>query len=277
MNTIKLSIIIPSYNQGQFLEETILSIINQKRKDIEIIIIDGGSSDNSVEIVKKYKKYITYWQSKKDKGQSDAINQGVLKAKGDYVTWLNSDDVLLPNSISIVIDYINKYPDTVWFLGNVLWMNKQGTIIKAGKVEQENWFWNKKYLFSNGGPSAIMKRQTLIEIGLLREDFHYMMDTELWKRFVSHGYRFKRINSYLWGLRLHENAKMSGHNFSNSPLANENHPSWKRKKNEVKIIDELYPTKKYYKIIWRFTKLFCWNYTTRLHDRLLIDNNYTKI
>ena len=266
MNTINLSIIIPSYNQGEFIEETILSIINQNRKDIEIIVMDGGSSDNSVEIIKKYEKHITYWQSKKDKGQSDAINQGVLKAKGDYVTWLNSDDVLLPNSISIVIDYINKYPDTVWFLGNVLWMNKQGTVIKVGKVERENWFWNKKYLFSNGGPSAIMKRQTLIEIGLLREDFHYMMDTELWKRFVSHGYRFKRINSYLWGLRLHENAKMSGQNFSSSPLADKKHPSWNQKQEESEKINSIYHTNRIAKRTWQYLKIFNLNYYTRFFD-----------
>ena len=131
---IRISIIIPSFNQGMFLEETLLSVINQPYKNVEILVMDGGSTDNSVEIIKKYESFISYWQSKKDNGQSDAINQGFKRATGEYVTWLNSDDVLLPNALTSIVDCINRNPSVNWFLGNVLWLDKAGYIIRVGKV-----------------------------------------------------------------------------------------------------------------------------------------------
>ena len=273
----KISIIVPSFNQGQFLEETFLSIINQNCPEVEIIVMDGGSTDNSVEIIKKYEKHIAYWQSKKDNGQSDAINQGFRKATGEYVTWLNSDDVLLPGALDAILSAIAKNPTTNWFLGNVLWLNKNGNIIRVGKVEKDCWFWNKRYLFSNGGPTAIMKRDYLLEIGALREDFHYMMDTELWYRFVKLGNPFVRINTYCWGLRLHEQAKMSGHNFADSPLANKNHPSWIQKNKESGILQENYPISKSMAKIWRLLKVFDINFYSRYTDKRMLNEHYNTI
>ena len=276
-NERKISVIIPSYNQGDYLEETILSIINQHYNNVEIIIMDGGSTDNSVDIIKKYSSHITYWQSKKDNGQSAAINEGIKKASGEFVTWLNSDDVLLANTLHTVNQYINKNPYTNWFLGNVLWLNKDGRIIKTGKVEPENTFWNSRNLFSNGGPTAFMRKKTLLEIGLLREDFDYMMDTELWHRFISRGHYFVRINKYCWGLRLHENAKMSGHNFSNSPLADKNHPSWIKKKKENAFMYDEYPINKWNSKIWRLYKLFTLPVLLRFLDRKYLNKMYFDI
>ena len=128
---LKISIVVPSFNQGNYLEETFRSIIGQGYPCVEIIVMDGGSTDNSVDVIKKYEKYITYWQSQKDNGQSDAINSGFRKATGDYVTWLNSDDVLLPGALLNIAKTIEKHPDVNWFLGNVLWMNKIGKIGRA--------------------------------------------------------------------------------------------------------------------------------------------------
>ena len=88
----KITIITPSYNQGQFIEETILSVINQGYPNLEYIIMDGGSTDNTVEVIKKYSDHINYWVSEKDKGQSNAINKGLHRATGDIINWLNSDD-----------------------------------------------------------------------------------------------------------------------------------------------------------------------------------------
>src|ERR1051325_4216859 len=97
-----ITIITPSYNQGQFIEETILSIINQDYPRLEFIIIDGGSTDNTVDIIKKYADRITYWVSEKDKGQSNAINKGLHKATGDIINWINSDDQLMPGALTAV-------------------------------------------------------------------------------------------------------------------------------------------------------------------------------
>jgi len=95
----KISIVTASYNQGQFIEETILSVLNQNYPNLEYILIDGGSTDNSVEIIRKYQQHFTYWVSEKDKGQANAINKGLQLCTGDIFNWLNSDDYLEPGSL----------------------------------------------------------------------------------------------------------------------------------------------------------------------------------
>lgn len=274
---IKISVIVPSFNQGKYIEDTLLSIINQNYPNYEIIIMDGGSTDNTVEVIKKYQDYIAYWQSEKDNGQSDAINAGFRKATGDIVTWLNSDDVLLSGALAKVDEYANRYPDINWFLANVLWMDKRGNVIKVGKVEKESNFWNKRHLFSNGGPTAFMRREHLLSIGSLRMDFHYQMDTELWHRYISTGNMFKRLPCYCWGLRVHEEAKTTGGYFSDSPLADKNHPSWQRMKQERGYIQSEYLPSPVMQKIWRLLKLFRSSYYTRYFDRTLIGQNYKDI
>lgn len=274
---IKISIIIPSYNQGEYIADTLESIINQEYSNVEIIVMDGGSTDKTVDVIKKYEKYIMYWQSQKDNGQSAAINEGFKRATGDFVTWLNSDDVLLPGTLHAVDRVVQNNPQINWLLGNVLWMDREGFIIKVGKVEKENWNWNRYYLLSNGGPSAFMRKSCLQKMGWLREDFHYMMDTELWYRFIKSGYPFIRLNQYCWGLRLHEAAKMSGHNFKGSNLANKNHPSWKQKRKENSEIRCLYPISSIRLKIWRISKLFSLSFYTRFTDKLFLGKKYSNL
>ncbi|MBQ0049892.1 MAG: glycosyltransferase [Bacteroidales bacterium] len=271
----KISIIVPSFNQGKFLEDTFQSILSQNYANTEIIVMDGGSTDNSINIIKKYESHISYWQSQKDNGQSDAINQGFAKATGDIVTWLNSDDVLLPGTLNKVNEYAIRYPSTQWFLGNVLWMDKEGDIIRIGKVEKESVFWNRLHLFSNGGPTAFMRKQKLLEMGGLREDFHYMMDTELWHRYISNAVFFKRIPIYCWGLRIHEDAKMSGHNFANSQLADKSHPSWTQKEREKRFIQTTYLTSRtIIGNLWKYKRAIGVVILSKLLDRKLLGNNY---
>ena len=126
----KISIVTPSYNQAQFLERTILSVLNQNYPNLEYIIIDGGSTDGSVEIIKKYEKYLAYWISEKDKGQAHAINKGFEKATGELVGWQNSDDIYLPNAFYKVVEIFREKPDYDVYFGNIYFIDESDSIIR---------------------------------------------------------------------------------------------------------------------------------------------------
>ena len=115
----RITIITPSFNQGLFIEETILSIIDQGYPNLEYIIMDGGSQDETVETIKKYESRISYWVSEKDKGQSDAINKGLHKATGDIINWINSDDQLTPGSLWLIAQHFIDNPDAVMVHGRI--------------------------------------------------------------------------------------------------------------------------------------------------------------
>ena len=128
INYPKISIIMPSYNQEEFIERSILSVLNQNYPNLEFIIMDGGSTDNSVQIIKKYEKHIDFWISEKDNGQSDALNKGIAKATGDLLGWMNSDDTYLPNALLTVGELYKKEKNEVIF-GNTIAINEQDELI----------------------------------------------------------------------------------------------------------------------------------------------------
>ncbi len=136
MNKLPLvSIVTPSLNQQQFLEETILSVINQDYPNIEYIIIDGGSTDGTLDIIHQYEDYLAYWTSEKDGGTSEAINKGWRQATGDYLWILNSDDLLVvPNGISLLVEYLGESPSIDFAYGNLYFMNENGEVVG------ERWF-----------------------------------------------------------------------------------------------------------------------------------------
>ena len=107
----KVSIITPSFNQARFLEQTMRSVLEQDYPNIEYIVIDGGSSDGSLEIIQKYADRLAYWQSQKDKGQTDAINQGFARANGEILAWLNSDDILYPGAVTAAVKQLLEHPE----------------------------------------------------------------------------------------------------------------------------------------------------------------------
>ncbi|BAQ66181.1 glycosyltransferase family 2 protein [Geminocystis sp. NIES-3709] len=123
----KISIITPNYNYGQFLEETIRSVLLQGYPNLEYIVIDGGSTDNSVEIIKKYESWLTYWVSEKDLGQVSAINKGIELSTGKWFNWLNSDDILLANSLKTLIEISKLVEDPKWITGGRLEMSESGS------------------------------------------------------------------------------------------------------------------------------------------------------
>lgn len=210
-----LSIVIANYNYGRFLEEAIQSVLSQSCNDYELIIVDGGSTDNSVEIIKKYVDKIAWWVSEKDKGQSDAFNKGFAQAKGRFLTWLNADDVMLPRVIEKLKYASEKHPKCEWFVGGVLWLNPQMKIFKCGRGRRMSKVRAKYGSVNVCGPSSFFAKELYVRAGGIDERFSYTMDTDLWRRFaVNEGVVFKPMIKYAWGLRIHSDAKMSGHKVS---------------------------------------------------------------
>lgn len=204
----KISVITPSLNQGQFIEETILSVIGQGYPNLEYIIYDGGSIDDTVEIIKKYERFITYWVSEKDYGQSDAINKGFLKATGDIVCWLNSDDILLPGAIEYIAKTLNPSKETILF-GNCILFFENGVQIKGTNVKKDNE--TKKitqtdYIIQ---PSSFYTRKVLDKVGLLRTDLHYAFDWEWFVRAKKNDIEFYPTDKYLSMYRVHSQHKTS--------------------------------------------------------------------
>jgi glycosyltransferase involved in cell wall biosynthesis len=189
----KITVITPSYNQGQFLEQTIKSVLEQDYPDLEYIIMDGGSTDNSVEIIKRYEQYLAYWQSQPDGGQSAAINEGFRRASGEILCWLNSDDQFCPGTLKAVGQYFNDHPDGEWVSGHLEFRDLTGgkTFIRQARPNQ-NWrivnFW--AYGHEGGAffpqPSTFWRKSLWERAGgYVREDRPNSMDYELWLRFCN--------------------------------------------------------------------------------------------
>ena len=183
MNFPKISIVIPSYNQGQFLEETILSVINQQYPNLELFVVDGASDDNSVEVIKKYEQHLTWWESEKDKGQSDAINKGFAKATGEIISWLCSDDLYMPGALKKVATLFQQQNDGVGLIyGGV-------TLFRDNKDLSTSWgykdFSTERYLagMAFSQPAAFYRKKYLDKIGgSVNEQLHYGMDFDLFCR-----------------------------------------------------------------------------------------------
>ncbi|MDB5088619.1 MAG: hypothetical protein JWR09_2613 [Mucilaginibacter sp.] len=210
MKTIpKISIVTPSYNQGQFLEETILSVTGQNYPALEYIIMDGGSTDNSLDIIKKYESRLAYWASEKDGGQAAAINSGFEKATGDILLWLNSDDMLMPNVLGYIADMVKNFGDCLFF-GDCLHFRKQsGGPLDAWGSELSNAVENIDlatfdYIIQ---PSSFWTRSVWEKAGPLDEKMHYGFDWEWFLRCRDNGIEFKYTDKCMSLYRYHTGHK----------------------------------------------------------------------
>ncbi len=200
----RVSIITPSYNQADFLEYTIQSVLRQDYLNLEYGIVDGGSTDGSLDILKRYDSQLSWWISEPDQGQAQAINKGMARTSGDFIAWINSDDVYLPNAITQAVTSMEEF-DVDLVYGDAV------TIDEAGYPLNELMFsdWDLSDLLRFRvicQPAVFMKREVWEEVGGLNSDLHYMLDHQLWIKIASR-FRVKHIPSFWAASRSHGQAK----------------------------------------------------------------------
>lgn len=203
----KISIVTPSYNQSQFLEETIRSVLLQGYPNLEYILIDGGSTDGSLEIIQKYAPWLSYWVSEEDTGQSQAINKGFAHSTGQIMAWINSDDSYAPGALFRVAQaFITQ--ETLWVAGFTHRIDASGNILNPGKLFQESledWFVGSPYL----QPGIFWHRRLWEKSGTLDEILNFSFDYDLLMRFIQHQPFAYRVNDHIANFRIHPSSKTS--------------------------------------------------------------------
>jgi glycosyltransferase involved in cell wall biosynthesis len=203
----KISIVTPSLNQGQFIEETIRSVFLQGYPDLEYIIIDGGSNDGSVDIIKKYEKWLTCWVSEPDRGQSHAINKGFNLSKGEIVAWINSDDLYLPDAFNHVSRFFIKNQQVHMVYGFCRVIDEKDIDTSRLYVPPD---FNLDRLVQKGvdipQPSVFFKRNVFEKVGGINEALHYSMDYDLWIK-IGMSYKVEKFDIPLSCFRKHSQQK----------------------------------------------------------------------
>jgi glycosyltransferase involved in cell wall biosynthesis len=203
-----ISVIVPSFQQGRFLERTLLSILRQGYPRTEIIVIDGGSTDGTVEILKRYDRLISFWCSERDAGQADALNKGLARATGDIVGWQNSDDVYLPGAFSAAAGVFLEDPELDLLHGNILVIDGEDRPLEEWRYVPLHrkalaWQWN---LLSN---QSVFWRRRSPRIERFDPSFRFCMDYDFFERAVSAGARTRFLPTFLGAVRMHADTKTS--------------------------------------------------------------------
>ncbi|MEK6752215.1 MAG: glycosyltransferase family 2 protein [Chloroflexota bacterium] len=200
-----VSIITPSYNQAAYLEQTILSVLNQDHPRIEYIVVDGASTDGSVEIIKKYESKLAYWVSEKDRGQADAINKGFARATGEIIAWLNSDDYYLPGAVNAAVKVFEERSDVVLVYGNMLAVDEHGKTFNT--LNYKPLTLEDLLCFQIiGQPAVFMRRSALQKTNGLDLTFHFLLDHLLWIQIAQHG-QILHVDQTWSAARYHAEAK----------------------------------------------------------------------
>lgn len=207
MSNLKLSIITPSFNQANFIEATIRSVLDQDYDPIEYIIVDGGSLDGSVDVIKKYENRLACWISEEDNGQTDALNKGFHRATGDIYAWINSDDTYEPGTFRAVANFFEKNPDVGMVYADAHFIDDAGKRIGTFPAAQTDHKRLREGYVHIPQQAAFFRANVWEEVGPLDPDFYFAMDYDLWIR-ISRITKIIYLPGNFWAnFRLHTNAK----------------------------------------------------------------------
>ena len=270
----KFTIVTPSYNQGKFLRESLESVLNQDYHNYEYFVVDGGSTDGSLDIIKEYSSRINWWVSEPDGGQSEAINKGFQKATGDLLAWVNSDDVLFPGCLRVVSEYYmsNNKPDLIH--SNIVIINKHGIITKLLYIPRQTRFFIERGVWSVSAPASFFSNSLMKKVGYLGPKYHISMDLDMWMKMVKADGNICYIPKYLGAFRMHEESKTviySMHYKSYGKYIQESDRIWK---------EYIPKTTKYsrniWRYIWRVYRLINFNYIIGIIDTKLLRGKHWK-
>lgn len=203
----KISIVTPSYNQGEFVEETIRSILLQGYPNLEYIVIDGGSQDESAEVIRKYESWLAYWVSERDRGQSHAINKGWERATGTILAWLNSDDWFDQGVLPTVSNIFSGLPqESAGLTGSCRWWRGARSEVRRPDLETHHLL-GRVVTHHQQQPSTFLKKSIIEEVGMVDPDCHLKMDKDLWLRIQAAGYDLTIVPDVFSNFRCHEGSK----------------------------------------------------------------------
>ena len=203
-----VSVVTPSFNQGHFLEETICSVLNQDYPHIEYILVDGGSTDESQEVIRRYASRLAWWVSEPDRGQTDAINKGFGHARGEILAWLNSDDTYVPGAISSAVSYLQEHPKVGMVYGDANLVDENGVVIGKFPARQTDYRRLRRGYVHIPQQASFFRSSLWQRVAPLDPTFYFAMDYDLWVRLAK--LAPLHYHPQLWAnFRLHGGAKTS--------------------------------------------------------------------
>lgn len=200
-----VSIVTPSYNQAAYLEQTMRSVLDQDHPEIEYLVVDGGSTDGSVEIIEQYAPRLAWWSSEKDSGQAEAINKGMRRARGEIVAWLNSDDMYLPDAVAAAAQAFAEHPQAVLVYGDMRAVdeeNRTTNLLRYRQLSLEDLLCFQII----GQPAVFMRRSAFEAAGGLNLSLHFMLDHQLWIKIARQG-EIVHVAQFWAAARYHSQAK----------------------------------------------------------------------
>jgi len=204
---MKVSIVTPSFNQARYIEATIRSVLDQDHPSLEYIIVDGGSTDDAVDVIRKYADKLAWWVSEKDDGQTDALNKGFSQATGEILAWMNSDDTYEPGAVAAAVDYLTKHPEVGMVYANTNFIDEKSRVIGRFHAAQTDYRRLRQGYVHIPQQAAFFRADLWRQVGPLDPDFYFAMDYDLWVRLAKLA-PFAYLPGQTWAnFRLHHNAK----------------------------------------------------------------------